>query len=231
MVTLSDGVLTDADGRIGEIAADRQFQFDAPPGQPGAIYTDGWSVCAGGALALQGSTAFFQCLSGSFYNLYDQRVGGQCQQVQLSAVPVGAAAALSQGPDGQVQATSAMSAAALTAVSQATLATLATPATLQPVVQISDGQIQATGPAPSAPAPSAPPASAATPPGPSPTPGSTFASTNGTSTRPASSSPASSRPATAAPASARPSSAASLVGAGAHIVAVVVAVAAAVVLV
>lgn len=53
------------------IAANYQFQFDAPP-QAGAIYTTGFSLCANGSLALGGSAIFYQCLSGSFYNLYDR---------------------------------------------------------------------------------------------------------------------------------------------------------------
>jgi hypothetical protein len=53
------------------IAANYQFQFDAPP-QAGAIYTTGFSLCSNNSLALGGSAIFYQCLSGSFYNLYDR---------------------------------------------------------------------------------------------------------------------------------------------------------------
>ena len=83
---LADGKLTDSKGRTGYIAANYQFQFDEPP-QAGSIYTTGWSVCGNGTLALGGSTTFYQCLSGNFYNLYDRDFGaGQCTPVQLSAV-------------------------------------------------------------------------------------------------------------------------------------------------
>ena len=53
------------------IAANYQFQFDNPP-QAGAIYTTGFSLCANNTLALGGSAIWYQCLSGSFYNLYDR---------------------------------------------------------------------------------------------------------------------------------------------------------------
>lgn len=61
---LNNHVLTDSLGRIGSIVANRQFQFDGPPAQAGAIYTGGWSVCADGVLALGSSKQFYQCDSG-----------------------------------------------------------------------------------------------------------------------------------------------------------------------
>lgn len=61
---LANGVLIDSLGRIGSIVANRQFQFDGPPAQAGAIYTGGWSVCADGVLALGNSKQFYQCDSG-----------------------------------------------------------------------------------------------------------------------------------------------------------------------
>lgn len=61
---LVNGVLVDSLGRIGSIVANRQFQFDGPPAQAGAIYTGGWSVCADGTLALGDSKKFYQCASG-----------------------------------------------------------------------------------------------------------------------------------------------------------------------
>ncbi|KAH3688731.1 hypothetical protein WICPIJ_000285 [Wickerhamomyces pijperi] len=83
---LKGGELTDAKGRIGSIVANRQFQFDGPPPQAGAIYAGGWSVTEDGYLALGNQTEFFQCLSGTFYNLYDESIGGQCHPINLQVV-------------------------------------------------------------------------------------------------------------------------------------------------
>ena len=70
-MTLKDGILLNSQGRTGYIAANYQFQFDKLT-QIGAVYTAGWSVCSNGSLALGGSTTFYQCLSGNFYNLYNE---------------------------------------------------------------------------------------------------------------------------------------------------------------
>ncbi|KAI6951988.1 hypothetical protein KC318_g16804 [Hortaea werneckii] len=82
---LDNGVVTDNQGRTGYIASNRQFQFDSPP-QAGAIYTSGFSLCSNGSLALGGSTTFYQCRSGGFYNLYDQNIAEYCEPVTLNAV-------------------------------------------------------------------------------------------------------------------------------------------------
>lgn len=84
-LTLSDGVLKDAQGRTGYIASNFQFQFDAPP-QAGAIYTSGFSICSNGSLALGGSNIFYQCLSGNFYNLYDRYWAAQCSPVTIQTL-------------------------------------------------------------------------------------------------------------------------------------------------
>jgi len=84
-LSLSSGVLKDSHGRTGYIAANYQFQFDSPP-QAGAIYTSGFSVCSNGSLALGGSNIFYQCLSGSFYNLYDRKWASQCTPVTINAL-------------------------------------------------------------------------------------------------------------------------------------------------
>ena len=81
-LTLDNGVLLDDQGRTGYIASNYQFQFDKPA-QAGAIYTSGWSVCGNGSLALGGSTTFYQCLSGNFYNLYDRHWAAQCNAVTI----------------------------------------------------------------------------------------------------------------------------------------------------
>lgn len=84
-ITLEDGVLKDQAGRTGYIAANYQFQFDGPP-QAGAIITAGFSVCNNGSLALGGTNVFYQCLSGSFYNLYDRSWAAQCSPVIINTL-------------------------------------------------------------------------------------------------------------------------------------------------
>jgi hypothetical protein len=85
-LSLSDSVLTDSQGRIGSIVANRQFQFDGPPPQAGAIYAAGWSITEEGNLAIGDNDVFYQCLSGTFYNLYDESIGDQCSPIYLQAV-------------------------------------------------------------------------------------------------------------------------------------------------
>jgi len=85
-MTLKEGILVDGKGRIGSIVANRQFQFDGPPPQAGAIYAAGWSMTPEGNLAIGDNDVFYQCLSGNFYNLYDEHIGSQCTPVHLSAI-------------------------------------------------------------------------------------------------------------------------------------------------
>ncbi|SCU96161.1 LAFA_0G04654g1_1 [Lachancea sp. 'fantastica'] len=85
-MNLHDGILKDAKGRVGSIVANRQFQFDGPPPQAGAIYAAGWSITPDGNLAIGDNDVFYQCLSGSFYNLYDESIGSQCAAVHLEIV-------------------------------------------------------------------------------------------------------------------------------------------------
>lgn len=85
---LSDGVISDALNRTGYIASNYQFQFDRPP-QSGALYTAGFSHCSNGSLALGGSAVFYQCRSGSFYNLYDRWWAEQCSPVEILVMPCG----------------------------------------------------------------------------------------------------------------------------------------------
>lgn len=84
-ITLDNGILHDAEQRTGYIASNFQFQFDGPP-QAGAIYTAGFSICGNSSLALGGSNVFYQCLSGSFYNLYDRKWAAQCSPVTVTAL-------------------------------------------------------------------------------------------------------------------------------------------------
>jgi len=85
-MNLDGSVLTDSHGRIGAIVANRQFQFDGPPPQAGSIYAAGWSITEDGYLAIGDQDLFYQCLSGDFYNLYDQNVAEQCSPVKLSII-------------------------------------------------------------------------------------------------------------------------------------------------
>lgn len=84
-LTLKNGILLDSQGRTGYIASNYQFQFDKPA-QAGAIYTSGWSVCGNGTLALGGQTTFYQCLSGNFYNLYNENWAPQCNPVTIDVL-------------------------------------------------------------------------------------------------------------------------------------------------
>lgn len=84
-ITLDNGILKDAQGRTGYIADNFQFQFDGPP-QAGAIFTAGFSACENGTLAFGGSNIFYQCLSGSFYNLYDRMWAAQCSPVTIDTL-------------------------------------------------------------------------------------------------------------------------------------------------
>jgi len=137
-ITLKDGVLTDSKDRTGYIAANNQFQFDGPA-QTGAIYTAGWSACGNGSLALGGTTVFFQCLSGDFYNLYDKSTGEQCNEVHINIVKGGASGA-SQAPDGQPQETPAP----VSQIDDGQVQASTAAATGAPVSQIPDGQVQAS---------------------------------------------------------------------------------------
>ena len=141
-ITLKDGVLLDSQDRTGYIAANHQFQFDGPA-QTGAIYTAGWSACANGSLALGGEATFHQCLSGDFYNLYDESTGEQCNEVTIQIVGGGSGSTPSQGaasqlPDGQPQETPAAP------VSQIPDGQIQASTSGAPVSQIPDGQIQAS---------------------------------------------------------------------------------------
>ncbi|XPS95283.1 hypothetical protein M3J09_004574 [Ascochyta lentis] len=153
-LTLENGILKDQAGRQGYIAANDQFQFDAPV-QAGALQTEGFALCGNNSLALTtgqrpfGATTFWQCLSGDFYNLYADSQGMQCVQIYIQAVNKGSGSA-SQISDGQPQATTP-AASATNAVSQISDGQpQATTPAASVVSQISDGQPQAGTPAPSA---------------------------------------------------------------------------------
>lgn len=124
---LENGMLTDNLGRTGYIAGDnQQFQFDKPV-QAGAEFTSGFSVCGNGSIALGGSTTFYQCQSGGFYNLYYQNVAAQCSPVNIDIIPCSSSSSAS---------------GSATAVASGSASGSA-----QPVSVSSDGQAQATAPA------------------------------------------------------------------------------------
>ncbi|RPA92620.1 hypothetical protein L873DRAFT_1709088 [Choiromyces venosus 120613-1] len=83
---LNKGLLVDHLGRIGSIVANRQFQFDGPPAQAGAIYTGGWSLCSDGLIALGPSKQFFACKSSDFENIYDSMIADYCRPIFLEMV-------------------------------------------------------------------------------------------------------------------------------------------------
>lgn len=90
IITLTTGgVLTDQQGRRGEVVANQQFQFDVIL-QSGRKYDDGFSICSysDGAVRLQhqGSDSFYSCLSGGFSNLYDSSIGNQCTAIYINIV-------------------------------------------------------------------------------------------------------------------------------------------------
>merc|ERR1712070_1180733 len=110
-------------------------------------------------LALDGTAIWYQCLSGDFYNLYDENDAAQCSPVYINAIGGGSSASASasgvasQIPDGQVTASPVPSAAVCqladgqpqndaNCVSQIGDGQIQAP-TGAPVTQISDGQIQA----------------------------------------------------------------------------------------
>ena len=137
VISLANGVLTDAKGRTGYIASNYQFQFDGPP-QAGAIYTAGFSVCGNSSIALGGTTVFYQCQSGGFYNLYNENWAPQCSPVAIDVVPCGG----STLPSPVSSAASAASVPAATGASSASAAPA--PATTPAVTVATDGQPQAS---------------------------------------------------------------------------------------
>jgi len=137
---LSNGELTDAQGRIGSIVANYQFQFDGPPAQAGALYTAGFSVCSNGSLALGGSAVFYSCQSGEdpFSNLYDRSWQPACKPIYIDVIPCGAGGTGGQQSDGQLTATTSVPPVSQIGDGQPQ----ATSAVAPPVTQITDGQLQ-----------------------------------------------------------------------------------------
>lgn len=46
--------------------------------QENAIYTEGFSLCSNGSLALGDTALWWKCQSGNFYNLYNSDIAAQC---------------------------------------------------------------------------------------------------------------------------------------------------------
>jgi hypothetical protein len=138
VLSLKDGVLLDAKDRTGYVADNYQFQFDKPA-QTGAIYTAGFSACGNSSLALGGSAVWYQCLSGSFYNLYDRHWAAQCEPVLLQIVACDGSSSGGSGGGGG----GAGSVYTTTAIDQIGDGQVQAKPTV--VTQIGDGQIQAPG--------------------------------------------------------------------------------------
>ncbi|PUU72341.1 hypothetical protein B9Z19DRAFT_1137928 [Tuber borchii] len=83
---LQHGVLTDHLGRIGSIGANRQFQYDGPPAQAGAIYTGGWSLCPDNLIALGPQKQFYGCACGDKEYHYDMKIADYCRPIFLKIV-------------------------------------------------------------------------------------------------------------------------------------------------
>jgi hypothetical protein len=140
-LSLQDGILKDQAGRIGYIASNYQFQFDAPV-QAGAREQSGFSLCQNNTLALK-SAIWYSCASGGFSNLYSQSTGAQCIPIYIEAVRQGESGGASQISDGQPQAGTPRPVASQISDGQPQAGTP------RPVVtQISDGQPQAATPRP-----------------------------------------------------------------------------------
>lgn len=167
IMTLKDGILKDSKDRTGYIASNYQFQFDGPP-QAGAIFTAGFSTCNNGSLALGGSTVFYRCLSGDFYNLYDRHWAPQCDPIEIVATscdgdnrggnkggdggdggkkPVGTSLVqttiVTVISDGQPQVRTTLVPVPMCQIGDGQVQVRTTPcASIPPVTQISDGQPQ-----------------------------------------------------------------------------------------
>lgn len=88
--TIKDSVLTDSHGRIGEIVANHQFQFD-DVSQPDNLFNCGFAIVKkhhDWILALGKQTVFWECSAGTFYKLYDASIDSICKKVELEVIIV-----------------------------------------------------------------------------------------------------------------------------------------------
>ncbi|KAM0478983.1 hypothetical protein ACHAPX_004961 [Trichoderma viride] len=142
LLKLHDGILKDAKDRTGYIASNYQFQFDEPP-QVDAIYTRSFFACENGTLALRGSTTFYQCRSGDFYNLYDRNWAPQCEPIELRILPC-EVYTIPDGSYGHEETTigsKVVKTALVTAIADGQLQVHTTTVAI-PICQIGDGQVQ-----------------------------------------------------------------------------------------
>lgn len=106
-------------------------------------------------MALGTNKTFYRCLSGDFYNLYNENWAPQCEAVSIIAIPCGSGDTATQLGDGQVIGTTVVQTTIVTALpdGQPQVITTSVPVpvtsyypTSAPVSQISDGQIQVPPP-------------------------------------------------------------------------------------
>ncbi|KAI1369749.1 hypothetical protein F5Y08DRAFT_636 [Xylaria arbuscula] len=101
-------------------------------------------------MALGSSKTFYECKSGTFYNLYDRTWAEQCEPVSLIAIPCGSDNSAEQSPDGQIVGTTVVQTTIVTALTdgqpQVITTSLSIPvySTYVPVSEYTDGQIQVT---------------------------------------------------------------------------------------
>ncbi|KAI5970667.1 hypothetical protein CANMA_000258 [Candida margitis] len=85
--TLKNSVLRDSKYRIGEIAANHQFQFDSPV-QPDALYSSGFSIVHDDGywlLALNGKTTFWDSPvnDNGIYKIYNAPINPKARKIEL----------------------------------------------------------------------------------------------------------------------------------------------------
>ncbi|KAI5964401.1 hypothetical protein KGF57_001074 [Candida theae] len=88
--TLKNSVLRDSKYRIGEIAANHQFQFDSPV-QPDALFSSGFSIVHDDGywlLALNGKTAFWDSPVNDYgvYKVYNAPINPKSRQIELVVI-------------------------------------------------------------------------------------------------------------------------------------------------
>lgn len=88
--TLRNSVLRDSKYRIGEIAANHQFQFDLPV-QPDALYSSGFSIVhddGSWLLALNGKTTFWDSPvnDNGIYKIYNAPINPKSRRIELVVI-------------------------------------------------------------------------------------------------------------------------------------------------
>ena len=82
---LSNGMLTDEDGRTGYIADDHSLEFNFQP-LAGFIYDAGFYICVNGSLGFGRSALWNSCDRGGSFNLYSSEVVSNCSLVYLQTL-------------------------------------------------------------------------------------------------------------------------------------------------